>query len=188
MKKIILLILCFSVLLSSCGITDKTETRDTVYPSELITIEELTAFIGYTPVMSETRSRRVSDALYVSDPIGKEDIVEIKLRQKNGLQSEEEVKEYFDECKKMRPDAFEVQLDNQNAEAFIAYPTLHYYINGYHIEVTAGSGNDDLQKNLLQNIANITLENLIIITDMDVNNDIITEDSVNTQQTEDTNS
>ncbi|MDY3928626.1 MAG: hypothetical protein SOZ34_04590 [Clostridia bacterium] len=176
MKKFIPLFICICIFLASCGKKDKIEPRDTVYPSDLVTVEELAPFIGYTPVMSETRSRRVSDAVFVSDPIGKEDIVEIKVRQKNGLQSESEVKEYFDECKKMRSDAFDVQLDN-TVEAFIAYPTLHYYINGYHVEITAGSGSDDLQKNLLQNIANITLEKLMLLTDMK-----IPADSDNTEQ------
>ena len=96
------------------------------------------------------------------------------------------VKEYYDECKSMRPDSFEIQLDYP-AEAFIAYPTLHYYINGYHIEVTAGSGNDDLQKNLLQNIANITLEKLIQITDMDIDNTVISDDSVDLVENTDNN-
>ncbi len=161
MKKYISLILSLIILLSSCS-DGKKELKSTIYPSELLTSEQIAPYIGYTPVMSEERSRRVSTALFVSDPIGQGDIVEVKLFQKNQLQSAQKVKENFDKIRNMRSDAF--IIDSLGVESFIAYPSIHYYIDGYHIQITAGSGSDNLQKALLMNLAKLSLEKFTELT------------------------
>lgn len=161
MKKIFSIMLCMVMLLSSCG-NKKEKHRETVYPSELITIEELSAYVGYTPVMNEEGNRRERVATYVSEPLGKGDIVRISVRQKSQFQSEKEVKDNFENVIKLRSDAYEI--GELGVKAYVVYPSLHYYIDGYHIEVTAGSGSNDLQKALLTNISKITLNNLSKIT------------------------
>ena len=157
MKKIFSVMLCMVMLLSSCG-SKKEKKRETVYPSELISIEELSAYVGYTPVLTEEGNRRIRTATYVSEPLGKYYPVTISVRQKSDFQSEKEVKDNFDEMINARQDAYEI--DDLGVKAYIVYPSLHYYVDGYHIEVTAGSGSNDLQKALLTNISKITLNNL----------------------------
>lgn len=161
MKKKCIVIFTLLLLLSGCGKQEKKYVSD-VYPSELLTIENVSPYLEYTPEMTEERSRRMSAARYQSNPVGQGDPVIVKVYQKNGLQSAEQVKAFYDECKAMRPDAFDVELDAE--DAFIAYPSLHYYIDGYHIEITAGSGSDDLQKVLLTNLAAVSIENFTALT------------------------
>ena len=165
MKKIFSVMLCMVMLLSSCG-SKKEKNRETVYPSELISIEELSAYVGYTPVLTEEGNRQKRTATYVSEPLGKHYPVTISVHQKSGFQSEKEVKANFDEIIKARPDAYEI--GDLGVKAYIVYPSLHYYVDGYHIQVTAGSGSNDLQKALLTNISKITLDKLSKITGIDI--------------------
>lgn len=158
MKKLIPILILMVIMLTSCNKAEKQFEKETIYPSDLVTAEEIAPFIGYTPTSSEEQTRIVSTLTFLPSELGSNDIVVIKLRQKNQLQSEEKVKAYFDELKNARGDAFDAEL--QGVESFIAYPSLHYYNNGFHIEITAGSGSDDLQTALLKNIANLTLEKL----------------------------
>lgn len=160
MKKILYISLMLVLLLCSCSSSDK-KLKDTVYPSEILTSKDISPFFDYSFKMEETRSRRVSVAQYLSEPLGNEPVI-VKVRQKNGLQNESEVKEIFDENKKMRTDSFETFI--RDAEGFIAYPNIHYIIDGYYIEITAGSGSDDTQKALLTNLANISYDRLVELT------------------------
>jgi len=162
MKKIILILLSAVLSISLCSCGEKQEYKTTVAPSELLSAEELTPYIGYTPVMTEQISRRVCEAVFVSEPLGEYDSVTVRVYQKNQLMSQEKIKEYFDECKKMRSDAF--SIESLGVEAFIAYPSIHCYIDGYHIQITAGSGGDNLQKALLMNLAKLSLENFTNLT------------------------
>ena len=168
MKKISIVIFTLLLFLSGCGKNKTTYVSD-VYPSELLTIENVAPYLEYKPEMTEERSRRMSVARYQSNPIGQGDPVIIKVYQKNGLQSAEQVKAYYDECKTMRTDSFDIELNAD--DAFIPYPTLHYYIDGYHIEITAGSGSDDLQKVLLTNLAAISIENFTALTGISAHSD-----------------
>ena len=82
----------------------------------------------------------------------------VKVYQTNQLLSNEDIVNSFNESRDFRSDAF--SIDGLGVEAYVAYPSLHYYIDGYYVEITAGSGSDNDQKILLMNIAKITLENL----------------------------
>ncbi len=166
MKKILVAIISLSLLISSCGKKKPQYTSD-VYPSELLTQENVAPYLDYTPEMTEERSRRVSVAEYKSNPVGQGYPVIIKVYQKNGLQSAESVKKDYDECKKMRSDAFDAGLNAD--DSFIAYPAIHYYIDGYHVEITAGGGSDDLQKALLINLAAVSIDNFTALTGISAN-------------------
>lgn len=160
MKKVFSTLILLTFLITACS--DKSDEVVQILPSQLLSIEEVSPYLEYTPEMSEESSRRVSVAKFTSNPLGKADPVIITLYQENGLMSAKQIREYYDECKKMRSDSFGAAVDAD--DAFIAYPSLHYYIDGYHVVITAGSGSNDLQKVLLTNLANISLENLIKLT------------------------
>lgn len=179
MKKILCISLMLILLLCSCSSSDK-KLKDTVYPSEILTTEDISPFFDYSFKMEETRSRRVSVAQYLSEPLGNNPVV-VKVRQKNGLQNESEVKEIFDENKKMRTDSFETFI--RDAEGYIAYPSIHYFIDGYYIEITAGSGSDDTQKALLTNLANISYDRLVELTG--AKNSILSESDDTSDKNED---
>lgn len=161
MKKLLVFLISLILLLYGCSSKNQSDKKQ-LLPSELLTISDVSPYLDYEPVLTQETSRRVSTAIYQSEPKGKGYPVIVKIYQENGLVSKDKVKSYFDECKNMRSDSFDVSLD-ANA-AFIAYPTLHYYVDGYHIEITAGSGNNDLQKVLLTNLAKKSIENFYEIT------------------------
>ena len=164
MIKTIVIALLSLILLCSCS--EEQEFKTTIYPSDILTPTELEPYVGYSPVMTEETSRRVSTATYTSDPIGTGDTVIVKVYQKNQLQTEEQVRAYFDECQNSRSDAF--SIDSLDVDAYIAYPFIHYYTNGYHVQIGAGTGSDNLQKALLMNLAKLSYENLTRLTGMNI--------------------
>ena len=161
MKKFICILFSMITLISACS-SGKQEYKTTIYPSEILTAEDLAPYIGYTPLMNEERSRRESTVTYVNENIGEGEPVEIKIFQKNQLQSEDKVREYFDECRQKRSDSF--PIESLGVDSFIAYPSIHYYIEGYHVKITAGTGSDNLQKALLMNLARLSLQKFTELT------------------------
>lgn len=167
MKKAIALFLClilaFSV--SACGNdggnADGGQGRK-VYkalePEKILTMENVSAIVDYTPVMTKTKSGRAATALYVSEPQGLGDVVQIDLYQPGIRVTVEEVRKLFDTEKEMRPSAEEV-LD-LGVEAYIALPAIHFMKDGYYVKITTGSGGEEEQKNLLKNTAKTALTNL----------------------------
>lgn len=181
MKKIYIILIALMLFLCGCAKKEPEYVSD-IYPSELLTIDNISPYLDYIPEMTEERNRRVSVAHYQSNPVGQGDPVIVKVYQKNGLQSAKQVKEYYDECKNMRSDAFSIELDAD--DAYIAYPSLHYYIDGYHVEIIAGSGSDDMQKILLTNLASLSIKNFTALTGIsstntDVNNSQIINETDN---------
>ncbi len=154
MKKLIFL-LCFSLFLSGCTSNEKISK---ITASVLLPPEAVAPYLDYTPNITEKNTRRYSITEYFSNPKGKYDPVIVKVFQTNELLSEEDIINDFNESKDLRSDAFTV--DGMNVECFVAYPSIHYYTGGYHVQITAGSGSDNNQKILLMNLAKISLENL----------------------------
>lgn len=163
MKKItVTLFSLMLIFLTSCS-SDKKEIKTTIIPSEILSISEIAPYVGYTPVVAtEKNSRRKSFVTYVSEPIGEFDSVTVRISQKNDLQSAEKIKADFDKSKSMRSDVIDVA--ELNCEAYIIFPSIHYYIEGYHVEITAGSGANEHQKTLLINLADTSLNNLRELT------------------------
>lgn len=153
MKKIIYL-LCFSLFLCGCSKNKITEITAAI----LLPQEQLAPYLEYVPEFSEETSRHYSIAEYRPNPPGSNDPVIIKVYQENQLYSKDRILDYFNECKELRTDSFKV--DSLGVDCFVAYPSIHYYVNGYHVEITAGSGSDNDQKILLMNLAKISLDNL----------------------------
>ena len=155
MKRIIL---CAAALLSAaslCACGSKAEQKKEIpqiEPTELVTIDDVTAYAGYIPVISETtRDGNRSSVLYVSDPLGQYDPVEVKLIQFNDEMGYQQIFDYYEQQKSMRQDA--ELLESLGQETYIAYPTIHVYDRGCLIEITAGSGAGDEQRQLLRQLA-----------------------------------
>ena len=160
MKKRVVMVLCAVLLLCSCKSGNKGDI--TVYPQDLLPSEIVEAYTGYKPNVTQEFSRRVSKAKYLPEQLGKNDPVILEFYQANQLMSKEKIESIFDENKSMRSDSFDV--GNLGAKAYIAYPSIHYYINGYYVKITAGSKSDDMQKSLLENLASESYEKLKEIT------------------------
>ena len=154
MKRIILVTLSLTAALSLCGCGSKNQKKEIpqIEPTELVTIDDVSAYAGYIPVIKEsTRDDNRSSVLYVSDPIGQYDPVEVKLIQFNDSMNYQQIFDYYEQQKSMRQDA--ELLESLGQESYIAYPTIHVYDRGCLIEITAGSGSGDEQEQLLKRLA-----------------------------------
>lgn len=158
MKKVLLVLsgLMIMLCLCACG-SQSTETSKKnvdINPADLVTVEDVALNAGYTPVIDEQASGRqdnVATVLYRSNPIGKNDTVTVKITQSTDTVTEEDIKQKFEKDKEKRPSAKPVA--NLGQDAYIAFPTIHVYDKGCLLEITAGSGSDDKQENMLKNLA-----------------------------------
>ena len=169
MKKLLLLAasLLITVGLCACGgggglFAKPTPTPISVLdPTTILSVDNVYEGIGYeyVPVLdgeivTENNSR---SAVYVSNPKGLGDSVKIEVTQYNEGITIDQVYQEFATAKAKRLDITEVTELGETA--YIAYPTIHVYDRGCIIEVTAGSGSDEKQQNLLITLAKVAVAN-----------------------------
>lgn len=130
----------------------------TVSPSALISTEEAAPFLSYQPYAETESGRKKSSVLYRSEPKGKGDTIKVEVYQPTPGFTAEAMRQQFDTNRKMRPSA--AAAEGLGAEAFIAYPSIHLYTEECYIIITAGSGSDEAQTELLKSLAAVALENL----------------------------
>lgn len=143
-----------AICIALCGCGANTSSQPTpapivqVMPSTLLTINEACQMTGATLVQEGgiENDGGASYVLYRGEPVGSADVVKISVEQYTSDVSKESIKQKFDNDHAKRTSAESVEgLEN----CFIAYPFAYYYKDGYYIKITAGSGSDDAQKQLL---------------------------------------
>lgn len=160
MKKILVVLFCTFALMGLCscegGLFSKpvpTPVPD-IDPAALITVDDVAANAGYTPVIEPAETRRegnVAEVLYRSEPIGQHDMVKVKLTQFNDTVDYQQIFNQYEQEKTARPSA--QLLDGIGQETYVAFPSIHVYDRGCLIDITAGSGAGEEQLNLLKNLA-----------------------------------
>lgn len=157
MKKIISVIACIAMAIgiSSCG-SKGTDVQPipTIEPTELITVDDVSTIVGYTPVVEPsgtTRDGNRSSVMYRSETLGQYDPIIVKLIQFNDDMNYQQIFNYYEQQKSMRQDA--ELIESLGQETYIAFPTIHVYDRGCLIEITAGSGESEEQRTLLKNLA-----------------------------------
>ncbi len=161
MKKILLALtsLALTAGLCSCSsdapiVTTTPAPIPEIDPASLITVDDVATNTGYTPVVEPTETTRDgnrSSVLYVSDPLGQYDPVKVTLTQFTDTIDYEQIFSEYEADKASRAAA--ELIGGIGQEAYIAFPTIHVYDRGCLIEITAGSGADDTQRNLLKGLA-----------------------------------
>ena len=107
--------------------------------------------VPVTEASGTKRDGNVATVLYRSEPLGEHDTVEVKLTQFTDDIGYEEIFALYEAQKAKRPSA--ALLEGIGQEAYLAYPTIHVYDRGCLIEITAGSGAGEVQKNILTSLA-----------------------------------
>lgn len=156
MKKISIILSAALIALSlcACGSNDAEEQIPEIDPASLITAADVETKAGYVPVIDETgtyREGNTAQVFYRSEPVGVNDTVTVKITQFNDEADYQTLFDRYENTKSKRTDAEIIAGIGQ--EAYIAYPTIHVYDRGCIIEITAGSGSDDVQKALLTDLA-----------------------------------
>lgn len=159
MKKVLfaLISLALSVCVCACSAPfskpQPTPVPD-IDPAMLITAQDVAAYAGYTPVAEPSgtgRNGNIAEVLYRSEPLGQHDNVKVKITQFTDTIDYQMLFEQYEQEKAKRASAELIPGIGQ--EAYIAYPTIHVYDKGCLIDITAGSGSDETQKNLLTSLA-----------------------------------
>lgn len=159
MKKVLFTLISAVVTLCVCACSapfskpQPTPVPD-IDPAMLITAQDVAAYAGYTPVTEPSgtgRNGNIAEVLYRSEPLGQYDNVKVKITQFTDTIDYQMLFEQYEQEKARRTSAELIPGIGQ--EAYIAYPTIHVYDKGCLIDITAGSGADEIQKNLLTSLA-----------------------------------
>lgn len=160
MKRNLVCLLAVVFLVSVTG-CDKKETK--VHETELtadmlLSEDEVKALVGYEPVKTVSDTVLKSMVRYDSEPQGEYPVI-VELYSYNKGKSVAEIYEQFTEKKERRPSSQEV--NEYDAQAYIAYPSVNIYRDGYMAVVTAGSGANDEQGTLLKNAGAVVAGHLV---------------------------
>lgn len=164
MKKILLIFAAVScaLMMAACGLTkNEPVIIPDVDPTALITLEDVAAATGYQPVLdggAVKHDGNTAKALYRSEPIGQGDVIEITVTQYNDNTPIENVWYAYDTDRSLRLSAEEVAELGESA--YIAFPSINIYDRGCYVKLTAGSGSDDNQRNLLLSLARTAISRL----------------------------
>ena len=174
MKKMLLLLssLIMIIGLCSCGegglFASPTPTPvPVVSPTDVLAVSDVAEFVGYEVVadgdiIDDGESKSV---VYVSSPKGAKDSVTVKVVQFSDTLSKDEIWNRYENGRVKRSSAEFVE--GLGTDAYIAFPSVHIYDRGCEIVISAGSGSDDEQKELLKRIGERAVMNFqrIITTD-----------------------
>lgn len=166
MKKLFLLAasVVSAIVLCACGggmFGPEPTPTPLLDPTEILSLEDVILAVGYQPVLDGGEIKRdgnKASALYVSNPIGEGDPVEITIVQHTQDMPPEHVWYAYDTDKSLRPSAEEVTELGENA--YIAFPSINIYDRGCYVKITAGSGSDDNQRNQLLTLARMVIAKL----------------------------
>lgn len=157
MKRIFIVISLLMLLLSGCGKDQKTYD----IAADFLSLEEVSGFLGYTPVMEEENTRLQKKVTYKNETKGDGDIIRLSIYPPNTKYSADDIKAQFDAEKKKNEEYKSlIEFEEADAEAFISIPSAHIYKNGHYAVVTAGSGGEEEQINLLKTISQIVIGHL----------------------------
>ncbi len=165
MKKLLTLLLCavMSVTVSSCG--KKSENNAAVgtiarlSPDTLLSAQMVSTITGANLKMSEegvVPDGNGYKVTYVADPIGSADTVSVMVEQFSNTLSADQVWEDYKQY--YLPDgAMEnvsgVGIEEGKGACNITYPYINIYYRGCYVRISAGSGDSEIQKQLLVNLA-----------------------------------
>ncbi|MCD8391142.1 MAG: hypothetical protein LUD03_04810 [Firmicutes bacterium] len=144
------------IMLASCGGAMFAEPSPTpvpeIDPSEILTLDDVAAYVDYELVSDGVmRDGNTASVLYRTEPIGMADTVEIKITQYNESVSADDVWNEYAVGKAARTTAEDIAELGESA--YIAFPSINIYDRGCYIKITAGSGSDEGQRNMLLNLA-----------------------------------
>ncbi len=167
MKKLLLAVSTLLMLLGLCSCGGGVFSTPTptpvpeIDPTALITAEDVytATNYAYAPVLdgnTYTRDGNTATALYRSEPIGQGDPVIIEITQYTDTVSKETVWYEYENERAKRPSA--QMVTELGEDAYLAFPSIHIFDRGCHIKITAGSGSNEEQQNMLVNLAVTAVE------------------------------
>lgn len=129
-------------------------------PSALLPIEQAALTVGYNLTSDgvTTDADGTKTVLYRPEPLGSADTVKVCVKQYSTSVSKDSIRSEFDDDRAARSDT--ETIDATGIDVYIALPSIRMYYDGYYITITAGSGSNDAQKDLLVSLAQTAAANL----------------------------
>jgi len=161
-KLLFFVVSCFIMLLTGCG--KEAVVIPPVMPTDVITQADADSAAGgkYKLKLNHNAvielESNIYKAEYLAEPLGSGDPVVVTVTSPYAEITKDDIKEEY-------KNEYKTRLNKRKVEglgdgAFLAYPSLYIYQDGYMIEISAGSGNSDEQKELLIELGKKALENL----------------------------
>lgn len=171
MKRIIAAAVCIGMIagLTGCGNDNNNGASSgdvaRISPETLISAETASAAAGTTLVMSEegvVQDGNMLTVTYVPEPIGSYDSVSVSIEQFSDTLSSSQIWTEYENNRIYRTDM--QQVEGIGVDCYIAYPYINIFDRGCYIRISAGSGSDEGQKNLLTTLgttAAVALESAV---------------------------
>ena len=145
--------------MSACGkgsnIPDVSELEK-IAPDQLVTVEAVSTITGVKMEVDKngvTMDGNASSVTYVSDPAYSGDPVTIRIEQFSESLTATQVWNDYENSRIYRGDMEFV--DDIGEDCYVAYPYINVYDRGCYIRISAGSGDDSKQRELLETLASI---------------------------------
>ena len=160
MKKYIILLFIIILTLSGCG--DKPNDNKKVFsPVDILSKEDIKDFIDFEPITEESETEISKTVKYKNSTLGVSDIVEVTVYSENDAISESEIEEKFNFYKTKNVEYKSlIPVEGVEADCFIAIPSAFILKDGYLVIISAGSGGEDAQINLLRGLSDIAIKNM----------------------------
>lgn len=160
MKKI-LCVFAVLMLIFSVGCSNEkdssTSVKSGLTAQMLMTPEDVSGLVDYEMTANAEETYLKSSVTYTSNPLGKDPVI-VELYSYNGKNSVAAIHDMFKEKREKRPNSQDIS--DYDMDCFISYPSINLYCDGYMVVVTAGSGADEVQAELLKNFGAIAAEHL----------------------------
>lgn len=161
MKKLCAVLACLavSVSMSACGKNSKVpdvSELEKIAPDQLVTVEAVSTITGVDMEIDEngvTTDGNASSVTYVSDPAYSGDPVTIRIEQFSESLTTTQVWDDYENSRIYRGDM--EFIEGIGEDCYIAYPHINVYDRGCYIRISAGSGDDSDQRELLETLASI---------------------------------
>ncbi|MCH5212145.1 MAG: hypothetical protein J1G06_03950 [Oscillospiraceae bacterium] len=160
MKKLVSVLMCACLVVSASACGKKGATRATadieiIAPEAVVTLEMAREATGTDMVMSpDTDYDGVARTVtYVSQTPGDADPVSVRIEQFSDSLSTDQVWNDYEMNRIRRSDSEIVTEPDIGKDCYIAYPYICVYDRGCYIKIMAGSGNSQVQKDTLINLA-----------------------------------
>lgn len=161
MKKIyaIIVSVVLVVAMSSCGKGSKVvdvSKIERIAPDQLVTVEAVSTITGVDMKVDDngvTTDGNATSVTYVSEEAYAGDPVTIRVEQFSQSLSINQVWNDYENTRIYRGDM--EFIEGIGEDCYLAYPNINIYDRGCYVRISAGSGDDEAQRELLENLASI---------------------------------
>lgn len=160
MKKYIAIL--FIIILTFSGCKNDGEDKPHIpTPTDVLSTSDIKEYIDFEPVAEKSETENSKTVKYKNQTPGISDIVEVTVYSENKNISKAEIEEKFRFIKdKSTEYGSIIPVDSKDAECFIKIPSAYILKDGNLVVISAGSGGEEEQVNLLRELLAVAIKNI----------------------------